>query len=76
MSWEMAVDWELVATQEVNNGIYGDPFFLFSQVDDAIDLIMQEGRGTRSLLSDPCTPPWPDRSWENQPYIDLALQWV
>ena len=50
--------------------------FFFSQVDDAIDLIMQEGRGTHSLFSDPCTTPRQDRSWGDQPYVNLALQWV
>lgn len=43
------------ATYSVNDGISGDEFTLsYARVDDAVDFIMQEGRGTLLAKIDIC----------------------
>ena len=83
--WRLIVDLSLPPGGSVNDGIDGNDFPLsYSRVDDAIDFIMQEGRGTLLAKVDirdayrliPIHPH--DRhllgmSWDNQLYVDLAL---
>lgn len=83
--WRLIVDLSHPQGGSVNDGIDGDDFSLtYSRVDDAIDFIMQEGRGTLLAKVDirdayrliPVHPH--DRyllgmSWDNQLYVDLAL---
>ena len=83
--WRLIVDLSHPAGNSVNDGIKGDDFTLsYARVDDAIDFIMQEGRGTllakidirdayRLIPVHPDDRPLLGMAWRSQFFVDLAL---
>ena len=82
--WRLIVDLSHPSGGSVNDGISADDFSLsYSRVDEAIDFIMHEGRGTllakidirdayRLLPMHPHDRYLLGMAWKNQLYVDLA----
>lgn len=83
--WRLIVDLSHPAGYSVNDGINGDDFTLsYARVEDAIDFIMQEGRGTllakidirdayRLVPVHPEDRPLLGMAWKSHFFVDLAL---
>ena len=64
-------------SQEVNNGVYGAPLYIFLPADDAIDFITQEGCGTpiaKVRLPDTSTIPPHDQTGPGE--VRLTSIWL
>ena len=83
--WRLIVDLSFPAGHSINDGINKEDFTLsYARVDDAVDFIIGEGRGTllakidirdayRLIPIHPEDRPLLGMSWNNNFYVDLAL---